>query len=36
MSYISIVGGGIITALCASFLSRKRLFTEAEQLAGWV
>ena len=34
--YLMIVGGGIITAIIASFLSRKRLFNDAEQLADWI
>jgi len=34
--YLMIVGGGIITALIVTFLSRKRLFTDAEQLAEWI
>ncbi|KYK20912.1 hypothetical protein AYK24_03505 [Thermoplasmatales archaeon SG8-52-4] len=34
--YLMIVGGGIITALIVTFLSRKRLFTSAEQLAEWI
>jgi putative ABC transport system permease protein len=34
--YLMIVGGGIITALFASALSRKKVFNEWEQLADWV
>jgi putative ABC transport system permease protein len=34
--YLMIVGGGVITALIVTFLSRKRLFTDAEQLAEWI
>ena len=34
--YLMIVGGGIITALLVSNLSRKRIFNEAEQLEEWV
>jgi putative ABC transport system permease protein len=34
--YLMIVGGGIITAIIASYLSRKYLFNEAEQLAEWI
>jgi putative ABC transport system permease protein len=34
--YLMIVGGGIITALIVSYLSRKKLFNEAEQLAEWI
>lgn len=34
--YLMIVGGGIITALLASILSRKKIFTDAEQLADWI
>jgi hypothetical protein len=31
-----IVSSGIITALIVTFLSKKRLFTEAEQLVEWL
>jgi putative ABC transport system permease protein len=34
--YLMIVSGGLITALLVTFLSRKRLFTEADQVAEWV
>ena len=34
--YLMIVGGGIITAIIVTYLSRKRLFNEAEQLAEWI
>jgi putative ABC transport system permease protein len=34
--YLMIVGGGVITALLVTFLSRKRLFNEAEQLQDWI
>jgi putative ABC transport system permease protein len=34
--YLMIVGGGIITAIIAAFLSRKRLFNDAEQLVDWI
>jgi putative ABC transport system permease protein len=34
--YLMIVGSGIITALFVSFLARKRIFSEAEQLEEWV
>jgi putative ABC transport system permease protein len=34
--YLMIVGGGIITALFVSYLARKRIFNEAEQLEEWV
>lgn len=34
--YLMIVGGGIITALLVSYLSRKRLFNKAEQLEDWI
>jgi len=34
--FFMIVGGGMITALVASHLSRKQLFTSAEQLKDWV
>jgi putative ABC transport system permease protein len=34
--YLMIVGGGIITALIVTFLSRKHFFTGAEQLVEWI
>jgi putative ABC transport system permease protein len=34
--YLMIVGGGIIAALIVTYLSRKKLFTQAEQLAEWI
>lgn len=34
--YLMIVGGGIITAMSVAFLSRKKIFTEFEQLAEWL
>ena len=34
--YLMIVGGGILTAIIAAYLSRKRLFNDAEQLADWI
>lgn len=34
--YLMIVGGGIITAITVTFLSRKRLFNESEQLCDWL
>ena len=34
--YLMIVGGGVITSLIVTFLSKKRFFTEAEQLAEWI
>ena len=34
--YLMIVGGGIITALMASTLARKKLFTDREQLEEWI
>jgi putative ABC transport system permease protein len=34
--YLMIVGGGIITALITTYLSRKQLFTDAIQLAEWI
>lgn len=34
--YLMIVGGGIITAITASYLSRKKLFNESDQLMDWV
>ncbi|MCD6384091.1 MAG: iron export ABC transporter permease subunit FetB [Thermoplasmata archaeon] len=34
--YFMITGGGVITSLTAVYLLRKRVFTEAEQLAEWV
>ncbi len=34
--YLMIVGGGIITAMAVTFLSRKKIFTEYEQLAEWL
>jgi putative ABC transport system permease protein len=34
--YLMIVSGGIITALLVTYLSRKRLFNDAEQLEDWV
>lgn len=34
--YLMIIGGGMITSLAVSILSRKGLFTEAEQLKEWV
>jgi putative ABC transport system permease protein len=34
--YLMIVGGGIITALLANFLSRKRIFNDAYQMEEWI
>lgn len=34
--YFMITGGGVITSLTAVYLLRKRIFTEAEQLAEWL
>ncbi len=34
--YFMIVGGGIITAISASYLSRKKLFNDADQLMDWI
>jgi putative ABC transport system permease protein len=34
--YLMIVGGGIISSLLAYYLSRPKLFTDAEQLQSWV
>jgi len=34
--YLMIVGGGLITALSVMFLSRKKIFNEAEQLQDWL
>lgn len=34
--YLMIVGGGIITAIIASCLSRKYLFNEEYQLLEWI
>lgn len=34
--YLMIVGGGIITALMASTLARRKLFTDHEQLEEWI
>jgi len=34
--YFMITGGGVITSLTAVYLMRKRVFTEAEQLAEWL
>lgn len=34
--YLMIVGGGIISSLLTSTLSRPKLFTAAEQLQPWV
>lgn len=34
--YLMIVGGGIITAMSVAMLSRKKIFTEYEQLAEWL
>jgi putative ABC transport system permease protein len=34
--YLMIVGGGIITALMVTTLSRKKIFTEHDQLEEWI
>ena len=34
--YLMIVGGGLITALLVTYLSRKKLFNDALQLAEWI
>lgn len=34
--YLMIVGGGIITAMTVTFLGRKKIFTEYEQIAEWL
>jgi putative ABC transport system permease protein len=34
--YLMIVGGGIITSIMVTYLSRKRIFTSAEQVADWI
>jgi putative ABC transport system permease protein len=34
--YLMIVGGGLITAILVSFLSRKKIFNKAEQLEEWI
>ena len=34
--YLMIVGGGIVTALITTGLSRKKLFTDYEQLENWI
>jgi putative ABC transport system permease protein len=34
--YLMIVGGGIITSLSVVYLSTKKIFTQAEQLAEWI
>jgi putative ABC transport system permease protein len=34
--FLMIVGGGIVTALLVTYLSRKRIFNEAEQVSDWV
>jgi putative ABC transport system permease protein len=34
--YLMIVGGGIITALFATYLARKKIFNNAEQLEEWI
>jgi putative ABC transport system permease protein len=34
--YLMIIGGGIITALLAAYLSRKRIFNDVDQLEEWV
>jgi putative ABC transport system permease protein len=34
--YLMIIGGGIITAILVSILSRNHLFNEAQQLANWI
>lgn len=34
--YLMIVGGGIITSLSVVYLSKKKLFNQAEQLAEWL
>ena len=34
--YFMITGGGVITSLTAVYLLRKKVFTEAEQLAEWL
>jgi putative ABC transport system permease protein len=34
--YLMIIGGGIITALFVSYLARKRIFNNAEQLEEWI
>ncbi len=34
--YLMIIGGGIITAITATFLARKKIFTQYDQLDEWI